>query len=67
MKNEFELQDGNVDSCFNFDDLFQNLWHWHIHVLFNDLTRILAFSTIWLNFPQYVEVFSVFVIRVRFD
>ena len=46
-ENEFELQDGNIDNCFNFDDLFQNLWHCC------SMTRIVAFPTIWLNFPQY--------------
>ena len=75
-KNEFELQDGNVDNCRNFDDLFQNLWHRHIRVLFNHsleflLHDMVQFSTIRdssCNSAEYgyVEVYSGFVPRVRF-
>ena len=55
-KIEFGLQDGNVDNCLNFDDLFQNLWHWYVEESFNDLLYNSS------SFVVRVE----FVLRVRF-
>ena len=76
-KNEFDLQEGNVDNFLKFDDIFQNLRHWNIDDMFSNslqfgLHYMVQFSEIQdsscdFSEHRHVEVCSGFVLRVRFD